>query len=155
MKNFLFTIFTLTIILLASCNTSKKVANNIDSTDNFCEAMTFNSTTVDNISTDYYSIDTLFIENDCLNIWVSYSGGCGDSDFKLYFSNIVNHSDIPRTSLLLQLINNDPCQAIVQQKLYYNLSFFDEYKLNTGILLELSGTDKSVMYGMLKSERKK
>lgn len=154
MRNFLFTIFTLTIILLASCNTSKKVANKIDSTDNFCEAMTFNSTTVDNISTDYYSIDSLFIEKDCLNIWVSYSGGCGDSDFKLYFSNIVNQSAIPETRLLLQLIDNDPCKAIVQQKLYYNLSFFDEYKINNGILLELSGTNKSVMYSRLKSARK-
>ena len=146
MKIVLFIISTTVIILLVSCKSSRKAAENNINIDNFCESMTYNSSAVDNISTDYYSIDTLFIDNNCLNIWVSYVGGCGDSDFKLYYSDIVYESMPPTTNLLLQLNDNDPCKAIVQQKLYYNLSFFDEYKQNNGILLKLSGIDKSVLY---------
>ena len=142
----LINILLLTIIILTSCHSAKETTNIVDETPNICESMTYNNQAVDNISTDYYSIDTLFINNNCLNIWVSYGGGCGDADFKLYYSNNIDKSNQPKTSLLLQLIDNDPCRAIVQQKLFYNLSFFDGYAEKDGILLEFAGSNNSLMY---------
>ena len=146
MKLFINILILAIILLLTSCHSSKKTTSTVDESPDICEAMTYNSQPVDNISTDYYSIDTLFIKNNCLNIWVSYSGGCGDADFKLFYSNNIDKSKQPTTSLLLQLIDNDPCRATVQQKLFYNLSFFDDYLLEGGILLHLSGTGKSIVY---------
>ncbi len=136
----------LVIILYNSCSSSKKSAHNKDKTDEVCEAMTYNSKPVNNIATDYYTIDSLFIIDNCLNIWASFSGGCGAFEFKLLYNDRVMESMPPKTNLLLQLTDNDPCRAIVQQKLFFNLSFFDEYANQDGILLKLVGTDKSVLY---------
>ena len=146
MKHVLILIFAFSIILISSCNTSKKAVKNKDNADDICKSMTFTDQPVSNISTDYYTIDSLFIINDCLNIWVSYGGGCGDADFKLYYSERIMTSMPPQTSLLLQLTDDDPCRAIVQQKLFFNISFFSEDAKKDGILLNLAGSDKSVMY---------
>lgn len=135
----------LATILYNSCSSSKKAANDKNKKD-ICESMTYNSRPVNNIATDYYTVDSLFIVDNCLNIWASFSGGCGAFEFKLFYSDRVMESMPPKTSLLLQLTDNDPCRAIIQQKLHYNLSFFDEYLDKDGILLKLSGTDKSVSY---------
>jgi hypothetical protein len=140
------TIILLTTLLVTSCRTSKKIEIPQAKIDDICESMIFNISSVNNISSDYYTVDTIFIANDCLNIWVSYSGGCGDADFSLYYNDNIQESMPPKTSLRLQLADNDPCRAIVQQKLYYNLSFFDDYANKNGILLVLSGNDKSVLY---------
>ena len=146
MKHVLILIVALSFLLISSCNTSRKASQTKDNIVDICESMTFTDQPLGNISTDYYLIDSLFITNDCLNLWVSYSGGCGDADFKLYYSDRVMTSMPPQTSLLLQLIDNDPCRAIVQQKLFFNLSFFEEDANKDGIMLNLSGSDNSVMY---------
>lgn len=136
----------LVITLCNSCSSSKKSAQNKDKAEEICEAMTYNSRPVNNIATDHYTIDSLFIIGNCLNIWASFSGGCGAFEFKLLYSNKVMESMPPKTNLLLQLTDNDPCRAIVQQKLFFNLSFFDEYADKDGILLNLAGTEKCVLY---------
>ena len=140
----IFQISFIITILLTSCITSKKTEDT--NNDTACESMTYNSSPVNNISTDYYQIDTVFINNDCLNIWVSYSGGCGDADFKLYYSDRVKQSYPPQASLRLQLIDNDPCRAIVQQKLFYNLSFFEDNAIEGGIIFNIVDYDKKIMY---------
>lgn len=134
------------IVFISSCNTSKKVSQTGDGIVDICESMTFNNRPVNNISTDYYTIDSLFITDNCLNIWVSYSGGCGDSEFKLLYSNKILESIPPKTSLLLHLTDNDPCRAIVQQKLFFNLNFFEEYADKDGIILKLAGTEQYIIY---------
>ena len=144
MKNLLL-ILTL-FILLTSCNTAKQANQQQDNTNDICESMSFNTNPVEKISTNYYSIDSLFIHNSCLNIWVSYSGGCGDAEFNMYYTDKMIETIPPVTKLRLQLIDDDPCRAIVQQKLFYNLSFFDEYADKDGILLELVGSEKNVLF---------
>ncbi len=141
------TTLSLLAVLLASCNTSKKIVEkkNADM-DNICNSMTFNSQPVSKLSSDYYTIDTLFIVDNCLNMWVSYSGGCGNADFKLYYTDRMVTSMPPKTTLRLQLTDNDPCRAIIQQKLYFNISFFDDYAKKTGILLKFAGSNKSILY---------
>ncbi|MFK5856693.1 MAG: hypothetical protein QM503_11225 [Bacteroidota bacterium] len=134
------------IIFLSSCNVSKKIEKQADTSADICESMTYNSMPVDKIATDYYSIDTIFIVDNCLNIWVSYSGGCGNSDFILYYTDRIKESMPPKTTLRLQLTDDDPCRAIVQQKLFYNLSYFEDYAEKNGILFKLAGSEKSILY---------
>ncbi len=140
------TIIIIAIFIFASCNTSKNTVQQINYIDEECEAMTYNKSPVSNISSDYYQVDTLFIANNCLNIWVSYGGGCGISSFNLYYNDKVQNSVPPKTILRFQITDEDPCKATVQQKLYYNLSFFDDYYNQDGILFELSESKKSVLY---------
>ena len=146
MKYILILVIAFSTILFSSCNTSKKTTQNKDNSEDICESMTFTDIPVSDIKTDYYSIDSLFIINDCLNIWVSYGGGCGDAAFKLYYSDRIMESMPPKTSLFLQLIDDDPCRAIVQQKLFFNLNFYSEEARKEGIILHLAGSDKNLMY---------
>ena len=135
----------LSVIITSSCNTPKKITVNNDLPD-ICESMTYTNQPFTDIASDYYTMDSVFIVNNCLNIWVSYSGGCGDSDFKLYYTNKIIKTNTPKTNILLQLTDNDNCRAIVQQKLFFNLSFFEEYAEDEGITLLLSGIGKSVLF---------
>lgn len=144
MKYFLYILVL--FFLATSCNTSKKVTTDHSTDPEPCEAIIFTKEAYNNIETDYYTIDSLFIENNCLNIWVSYSGGCGDAEFTLLYNNRIMESFPPKTSLMLQFKDMDDCRAIVQQKLYYNLSFFDDYAKDSGISLRLTGIGKSVLY---------
>lgn len=138
-------ILIIALTIFTSCNTKKKVSNTENPEPDICESMTFTSQP-DKLTTDYYTIDTLFIVKDCLNIWVSYEGGCGDAYFTLYYSDEIMESLPPQTNLKLKLTDKDHCRAIVQQKLYYNLSFFKEFAENNGVVLHLSGTEKSIIY---------
>ncbi len=142
MKNLVFVI----LIMLASCNASKNIDNQKNSNEDICESMTYNTQSVVDISSDYYSVDTLFINNNCLNIWVSYGGGCGDANFTMYYTDVIDNLEQPSTSLRLQLFDDDDCRAVVQQKLYYNLSFFDEYAEKEGIIFNVVGYDKKILY---------
>lgn len=144
MKNLLIIISL--VFLISSCKSLKKTEQQQDTSPDICESMSFNSKPVDNISTDYYSIDSLTIDNNCLVIWVTYSGGCGDADFEMYYTDRIIETNPPKTKLRLQLTDNDPCRAIVQQKLFYNLSFFDDYAADKGLLIELVDSNKSVLY---------
>ena len=145
MKQFLILIF-ISITLLLSCRSVKKTAATEDVTNDVCESMTYTVQQFSDIDSDYYSLDSIFVVNNCLNIWVSYSGGCGDAEFSLYYTNKVMESIPPKSNLLLQLIDNDDCRAIVQQKLFYNLNFFEEYAKKDGITLRFAGIGESVFY---------
>ena len=130
---------------MSSCHTVKKIVK-IEEAVEVCESMTYTNQQFSDIVSDYYSLDTIFVVNNCLNIWVSYSGGCGDAEFELYYTNKVMESMPPKSNLLLQLIDNDDCRAIVQQKLFYNLNFFEEYAKKDGITLRFAGIGESVFY---------
>ncbi|MAZ92817.1 MAG: hypothetical protein P8N48_06260 [Bacteroidales bacterium] len=139
-------LFIAFMILIVSCGVSNKSANKNIPAKEYCEFLNFTNAQYSDLESDYYTIDSLFIDNDCLNVWVSYSGGCGNSEFKLFYNDLLMNSMPPKVNLLLQLDDDDNCRAIVQQKLYFNLSFFTEYANNGGIVLRMAGTDASVTY---------
>lgn len=145
-------ILSLVIVVSVSCRSNKTFVKkpihkgDEQTTVEVCESIKFTDLPFTEIETDYYQVDSLFITGSCLNIWISYSGGCGDSEFALYFNNRVMESMPPKASLMLTLSDKDNCRAIVQQKLTYNISFFDNYAEEEGIKLRLAGVDSSVLY---------
>lgn len=141
-----FVVITILAITITSCKPGKKINESQKSSPEPCEPITFTNDLYENIETDYYSVDSIFIDNNCLNIWVNYSGGCGDSEFKLLYNNKIMKSMPPQTNLMLHFTDNDNCRALVQQKLYYDLSFFEEYANNGGIKLRMMGINSTIMY---------
>ena len=139
-------LIVLIFAILASCNSSKKVSAVDDNIIDVCESMTFSDQFFDKVPSDYYSLDTMFLVDNCLVIWVSYSGGCGDANFKLLYSDKIIKTTPPRINLMLQLSDDDDCRAIVQQKLFYDVSFFEDYAEETGINLRLTGIGNTVFY---------
>jgi len=100
MKKLLFAL--LIALITVSCGSSKKITKEENTITEPCEAIVFIDKPYTEIETDYYSLDSLFIENGCLNIWVSYGGGCGDAEFALYYNNIVLESFPPQANLIDQ-----------------------------------------------------
>lgn len=140
-------IIILIFVSFQSCKSTIKTSQQkADEPNITCEAILFTEDAYTELETDYYQVDSVFITGSCLNIWVTYSGGCGDSEFKLYYNNLIMQSMPPKANLLLQFTDNDNCRAVVQQKLYYDISFFDEYAENEGINLRLAGIGKPVTY---------
>ncbi len=147
MRNTVINIFVIILILsLSGCGTSKKSAS-VNTVDD-CHTMSFTNLPLSQIDTDQYTIDSLFIINDCLNIMVSYDGGCGNADFELFFTDIVMESSPPQTTLMLKLIDNDPCRSIITRQLPFNISFFKDYAEKGGIIINVGG--KKVKYNKFK-----
>ncbi len=140
-------VFLISLSILSCKSTIKSSQKKaVDNSVETCEAISFTELSYTELETDYYQVDSVFIIDNCLNIWVSYSGGCGDSEFNLYFNNLIMESMPPKANLLLQFKDEDNCRAVVQQKLYYDISFFEEYASNEGINIRLAGIGKPVLF---------
>ncbi len=141
-------LITCIVVLFSACKSPKHIdntsQNNID--DNQCISMIFTDKPYSEIESDYYQVDSVFIESNCMNIWVTYSGGCGDSEFILYYNNLIMNSMPPKANILLVFKDYDDCRAEVQEKLKFNVSFFDDHLKNGGINIRLAGIGKSILY---------
>lgn len=99
----------------------------------------------DSLRFDHYGIDSLYIKDQCMEVVVNYSGGCGESEFKLYYTNRIMESMPPKTVLYLTFEDNDPCRSIVRKGLKFSLEPFKRFD-DGGIYFKIYGTDKSVLY---------
>lgn len=141
-----FSIIILSIILIAAaCGTNKEAAKT-DQNKTTCQEMILLEVPLDSLRFDHYTIDSLTIKDHCLEILVSYGGGCGDAKFDLYLSDRVMESMPPKTVLYLTFDDKDPCRSIVQNKLRYNLKPLKKFADRGGIYLKIAGTEKSVLY---------
>ncbi|MEJ2595835.1 MAG: hypothetical protein P8100_12090 [bacterium] len=95
-------------------------------------------TSPDSLRMDPFQIDSLRIEEQCLDIFVSYGGGCGEVRFNMYYTQKVQHSFPPQTTLYLAFEDNDHCRAIERKKLTFDLSPLSNYADNGGIWLNIA-----------------
>ncbi len=137
---------TLTILIAAltifySCSSYKKTAT--EKSVN-CQPMQL----VDSVPAkgDFYTLDTLSIVNDCLNVSVTYDGGCGTADANLYYTDRIMESFPPKTVLFFIFTDNDACRSIIKKTFSFDLSPFSEKASTGGIWLKIAGTDKRVFY---------
>lgn len=140
--------FTLLLLLaLFSCQSQKKTTEQQNGEQiNVCQPM-FNLTEEVNPGpSDHFSIDSLSITRNCLEIFVNYGGGCGGAEFQLYNANRIKESLPPQTVLFLHLKDEDPCRSIVSDTLYFDLSPFNKFANNSGIWLKFKGFEESVLY---------
>ena len=78
------------------------------------------TTPANNVSTDIFKTS---IEGNILTIEVSYSGGCEEHDFKLYFNGMYKKSLPPKADFVLVHDNKgDACRSIVEKTLKFDIS---------------------------------
>lgn len=138
-------LFLSIILIVAACSASKKTANN-NQTRTTCQEMKLLEVPLDSLRFDYFTIDSLFIKDECLEIKVNYGGGCGEANFDLYLSDRIMESMPPKTLIYLTFNDQDPCRSIVQKKLRYSLKPLKRFADRGGIYLKIAGTEKSVLY---------
>ena len=111
-----------------------------------CMEMLFLEQPAKDLKSDFFEIDSLNINGNCLEIVVNYGGGCGDADFNLYYSDSITERMPPETKFYLVLKDDDPCRSIVHKKLKYSLEFYKDVAKNSGIYLHVSGKEEPVLY---------
>ena len=99
---------------------------------------------------DMASVDISKVEitGDILSINVSYSGGCAEHEFKLYFNGMYMKSLPPKVNLMLFHDNKgDSCRSIVEKTLKFDLKNIREKGKTTGeIMVKVSGMENALSY---------
>lgn len=98
------------------------------------------------LESDYFELLSARIEDDCLQLIVSYSGGCGSVDFSLYRTQQIMKSMPPQTNIFLSLTDNDPCRELIQDTLWFDLRPYTSYAGSGGIVLKLQQQDEGLLY---------
>lgn len=139
--------FLILLLAIVSCQSQKKTTDQGNEKQTvICEPMLSFTEELNPGPSDYFIMDSISINGNCLEVYVNYSGGCGGSEFQLYNTNRIKESMPPQTVLFLHFKDNDPCRAIVRDTLYYDLSPFEKFANNSGIWLNFKGYEKSILY---------
>ncbi len=133
-------ILGLAALLFASCSTVKKSAK---AKQIPCKEMQPLEAT---FKTDPFTLDSVWIDDNCLNLVVRYDGGCGTAECGLYHTNKILQSYPPKTALWIKFTDNDPCRSEVTKQFRFKLTPFENYALNGGILFTFTGTGKRVLF---------
>lgn len=93
---------------------------------------------------DVFIIDTAYIVGDWLTLRVSYSGGCAQHSFDVYWSNSWIYTEPPQTYLLItHNANYDFCEAWITQDLSINLAWLmNDANLDEMILVVQNGSNE-------------
>lgn len=80
-------------------------------------------TKIQDIKSDDFNMQKVWIEGDVLKINVRYGGGCEKHDFKLYWNGIVARSYPGQTTIHLKHdANGDSCEALISETLEFDLT---------------------------------
>ena len=132
------TLLVLALIITAvACSNTKKTSDSNRTEPRNCLSMELLKTSPDSIPMDPLNIDSLKIVKGCLDVYVSYGGGCGEVKFNLYYTNLVQNSFPPQTTLYLSFEDKDNCRAIETKKLSFDLQPFKKQAGNGGIYFNL------------------
>lgn len=73
-----------------------------------------------------FKIDSGSVKNGLLTLYVRYSGGCKEHNFRLIANNYIKKSLPPQTELFLEHdSNNDSCYRPLEKVIIFNLSKLD------------------------------
>ena len=131
-------------LTIFSCKSSKKASATDTKQKNEVKQLILYEKPMDSLTTDYYDIDSVFVKDQLLTVYVSYGGGCGEADFDMYYQPqkilVMPH----RTYLFLKLTDNDPCRSIVTKELQFDLSVMDKEAKTGGVVLHLG--EEKILY---------
>lgn len=132
-------------VTVTSCKTQKPVTETNDKDVKEVIVDDSYSQPEDMASVDISKVE---INGDILSITVSYSGGCEEHDFKLYFNGMYMKSLPPKITLMLYHDNKgDSCRSIVEKTLKFDIKGVREKGKTTGeIMVKVSGMENVVSY---------
>lgn len=97
---------------------------------------------------DTYSVEDLKIINNCLQIAISYGGGCGETSFDAFSAGPEQNDYPPQMHIDIVFRDNDPCRSVVADTLFVDLTPYQSLARAGGILIRIKNTDKKVMYAL-------
>jgi hypothetical protein len=147
-KYFHFSILFIFSFLSISCLSTRSAPDRLKNKVADCKPILKTDRVLNDIPTDYLSVESLSILDNCLSIEISYGGGCGNYDLDLLFQESDWMNGTAVVNLKPVFIDNDPCRAIVLDTLMFDLSVFESVARSGGIRLNVFGTEKSILYAL-------
>ena len=128
-------------ITIWSCKGTKKVSESNGNINDSVDEIVLSNKPLDSLKTDYFSIDSVSMDNQTLFVYVNYGGGCGDVKFEMFYIPQLMTVMPHRRNLALKLTDNDPCREIIQKKLAYDLSVFDKEDRTGGVIININNSE--------------
>ena len=69
-----------------------------------------------------FGLEEATIDENCLNLRLSYAGGCGDVSFDLYDFGEYELNDTLHKKIYIEMTTNDPCEAYIMKKYMFDVS---------------------------------
>lgn len=136
----------LSISLTLSCSNSRQVAKTEEAVKACLPVQMVES--YEGIDSDFFEVQEVFVNDNCLNVILTYGGGCGDVNYEVFYDNIVLQSYPPQLYLMLKFTDNDPCRAIEMDTISIDLSRFESMARAGGLQIGLAGTPQQVTYAL-------
>lgn len=137
-------------MVLSACRSNQKATGSENESQPSlkaeCAPLLLSEIPIRELESDYFELLSARIEDDCLQLVVSYSGGCGSVDFSLHRTQQVMKSMPPQTNIFLSLIDNDPCRELIQDTLWFDLQPYASYAGSGGIVLKLHQQGEDLLY---------
>lgn len=138
--------------LLGSCLSFSKSAvineSVVRKIDNVCNQIVKTDKLPDSVKSDFFQIESMIIDKNCLKLGISYDGGCGETSLQLFHQNF-DASVMPANIFLTpKFTDNDPCRAIVRDSVMFDLSEFQSAARSGGVTIHIQGYEKKVIYAL-------
>lgn len=148
MKHVFFTrfLFLLSLSLTLSCSNSRQLAKTEDAVNACLPVHEVES--YEGIDSDFFDVQEVFVNDDCLNVILTYSGGCGEVSYEVFYNDIAEESYPPQVFLKLKFTDNDPCRAIEMDTISIDLSWFESMARAGGLQIGLSGFTQQATYAL-------
>ena len=134
MKKYLFILLALIVISACKKEEMSDKENVIVSKNQF-----------DNASKDPFQFKEVTLTGDCLQVVISYGGGCGDVEALLIDSEGIDDSLPVQRYLRLSFQDEDLCEALVEKELSFDLKPIQIQDENQ-IKINLEGWDNPILY---------
>lgn len=132
-----FVILSLFGILFFSCKGTKQTTESNQNEKPVADKISLYTLPLDSLQTDYFNIDSIAMKDQTLFVYATYGGGCGEVNFEMFYKPQLMTVMPHRNTLFLKLTDNDPCRELVQKKLVFDLSAFNEEAKSGGVAFNL------------------
>lgn len=119
------------VLAFAACLLCQSCSEADDIRRRACEQVIIDSALFSEVPGDDFDFVDVTVTGDSLEMTVQYGGGCGAICAILLDSGLVAYSNPPQRFVRLSLGDNDPCEALLTEKLTFDLT-----------KLRVSGADK-------------
>jgi len=136
----------LSLLLTLGCSNSRHVANTKKAVKACLPVQMVES--YEGIDSDFFEVQEVFVNDNCLNVILTYGGGCGEVNYEVFYDNIVLQSYPPQLYLMLKFTDNDPCRAIETDTISIDLSRFESMARAGGLQIGLAGAPQQVTYAL-------
>ena len=97
-------------------------------------------------SDDYISLDNVSVEDDCLVINLTYSGGCGENKLEVIWEGAIAKSIPPQVPLQLHFTDRDDCESLQEMEYRFDLSRVRKVGVKGEVVLRISGWPERISY---------